>query len=217
MAVLSTSLAVALVSLGGRREVEFGLLAGATPLPLGQRLGVGAGVVVDARPRVVDFRVTPPAEVDRDLVARVALARWRVRPVREVVLLQQRALVGVGHPALVEATAHALVFVVPRPEVRTVGPVPRAVGVLGVETAGHGTPEVVGAQLVRERGVAVPLLDRVAAPPLVCQVVTAVHVVVGVVDPHVRPLGRLRHISALGPVPFQPTVAGSHLLSRYHL
>ena len=61
------------VPIGRRGEAEFVLFAAPSPLARGDRLGIGGGVVAESCPRVVDFRVTPPTEEDRDLVARLVV------------------------------------------------------------------------------------------------------------------------------------------------
>jgi len=57
----------------------------------------------------VDFGVTPPTEVDRDLVGE----GLPVDTVREVVFLQEWALVVVSEAFFLEATANALAVAVP--------------------------------------------------------------------------------------------------------
>jgi len=71
-----------------RVERRFGLLACTPVLSLGNRRRVGADVVVDAGPGVVDLRVTPPTESDRYFVARRTRAVRGDVGIREVMFLE---------------------------------------------------------------------------------------------------------------------------------
>jgi uncharacterized membrane protein (UPF0127 family) len=124
--------------------------------------------------------VTPAAEEHRDLVADVLGV-----VVREVVFLQQRALVLVGLPAFLEAAAHALAVLLAAPEVRAVCPLPVALG--------DWARELLAAALGGELGVVFGLLERVPALAVAGHVVADAGVLVGVLDPDGRPGRRLLH------------------------
>jgi hypothetical protein len=55
---------LAVEPLGRRLKSQFGLVVGPPGFPFNDSLRVGAGIVVDVCPRIVDLRVTPPAEMD---------------------------------------------------------------------------------------------------------------------------------------------------------
>jgi len=127
------SAAVLPFSLGavaGRPEAQLRIFGRLSLLTFGDRLGIGVGVVVDAGKRLVDFRVTPPTQCNRELMA------WRVRvivvAIREVVLLDQRSTIVVGESEFLEATPPALVVGGRPPVVRTGRPVVVRADVAGV-------------------------------------------------------------------------------------
>mgnify|MGYP007042726774 CR=1 FL=1 len=53
-------------SFGRRLEVKFRLFPTPMSLSGGQRLGIRGHGIVQARPGVMDLRVTPPTEIDRN-------------------------------------------------------------------------------------------------------------------------------------------------------
>ncbi len=121
----------------------------------------------------MDFRVTPPTEINRDLVGE----GLPVATVGEVVFLEQRALVVVvGHSFCFEPAAHAFAVAIARPKVRAVGPRPVRFGV------DHGTLVVVRGALAGEFGVVTGVLEGVSTLALAGEVVTDARKVVGVVD-----------------------------------
>jgi len=166
-------------------------------LALRDGLRVGVDVVVDAPPGVVDFRVTPPTEEHGYLVVGPAGSTRGVVGVREVVFLEQRALVLVGDAALAESTADTLAVAVAPPEVRAVSPLPRSCRAVLRRVAGDRTPELLGATLLREGGVAVTVLDGEPTATVVGQEVTAVDDRVRVVDADGRPGVRSLHVRML--------------------
>jgi hypothetical protein len=133
----------------------------------------------------VDFRVTPPAQRDRDLVCS-RLGRSSV-PVREVVFLDERAAVVVCDAALRQPAPPTGSAVRRRPVVWTVAP-------LRVRVGGD-TGVVGGAALGGESGVVAGPFQRVPTPAVVGQVVTPPGVVVRVVDADRGAVGGLLHTS----------------------
>lgn len=122
-------------------------------------------------------------------------------------LFEEGPLVGVGHPALREATARALAVVFPKAVVGAVAPRPLARSRLTTFTArasrgavrlalrvGGGTPQVVGAPFARELAVHFGMLGRESTLAAVGAVVAPPGVVVGVVHPDRGTPRRLLHV-----------------------
>jgi hypothetical protein len=117
-------------------------------------------------------------------------------------LFEQGSLVGVGHPALFEATPDALPVAILTPVMGALVPVPVAARGFTARIRGarrlalgvhHGTAKVVLATLESELGVLLRVLEGIATLALVGEVVAGPGVVVGVVHADGGARGRLLH------------------------
>ena len=172
------------VPISGRREVEFGSLFRSASLRRRDRFGIRGHIVVDPGPRLMNFRVAPSTQLDRDLVRQFLSSIVRVL---QMMFFEQRGGIFVCEKPLFEAATTTRGRSLSIPEMWAVVPRPFAVRI------GCRTAKAVFVTLVREFAVMAGVFDRVSTPAVVGEVIAPFDDLVGIFDADGCPFGCLYH------------------------